>query len=585
MSETNQTASSKNKKHTTKKSTPKKSTTKKSKTTQEETKIKLIPLGGLGEVGKNMTLIEMNNEIIVIDGGLAFPEDDMLGIDIVIPDMTYLFQNKDKVKAVFLTHGHEDHIGAMPYLLKELDVPVYGTKLTLGLLKGKLEELKVVHKSGLHEISQRDRIEEGAFAVEFFRVNHSIPDAVGIVIHTPIGSIVHTGDFKMDQTPVDGERLDVHKLAELGNGNVLLLMSDSTNAERPGYTMSEKTVGSTINDVFASSNDRIIVATFSSNVHRIQQVVDAATKYDRKIAFVGRSMENVVKISTELGYLNIPKNVMIDIDSQNRYPANKVVIVTTGSQGEPLSALTRMSVGMHRKVSLSPNDTVLISATPVPGNEKMVGKTINNLYQRGVNVVYGSMSGVHVSGHASSEELKMMLNLVRPKYFMPVHGEYRHLINHRKLAMNVGLEKENIFLLENGNVLSITDTKAEITGKVTAGRTLIDGLGVGDVGNIVLRDRKLLSEDGIMVVVATIDKEVGLVSGPDIVSRGFVYVRESESLMENARSVVVDCLEACFSENIKEWSVMKTLIRQELGQFLYEKTRRKPIILPILMEV
>ncbi len=555
---------------------------------KKDIKVKIIPLGGLGEIGKNMMAIEVGEEIFIIDCGLSFPEEDMLGIDIVIPDMTYIFQNKDRVKAVLVTHGHEDHIGGLPYLLRDLRVPVYGTRLTLGLLKGKLKEhvwANDIPEELFHEIAPLSKHQVGSLKVEFFRVNHSIADAVGLALHTPLGIIIHTGDFKFDQTPVDGERVDIHKIAELGQKNVLLLMSDSTNAERPGYTKSESSVGDTIRDIFSKSKERIIVATFSSNVHRLQQIIDAAAAIGRKVAVVGRSMNNVVDISMELGYLKVDDNVLIDIDKANRLENSKVVIITTGSQGEPMSALTRMSMNMHKKLSVMPGDTVMISATPVPGNEKMVSRTINNLFKEGANVVYDRQSGVHASGHGSQEELKLMLNLIRPKYFMPVHGEYRHLMHHKMLAEELGILKENIFIMENGQILELSEGKAEINGKVTAGQTLIDGLGIGDVGNIVLRDRKLLSEDGIVIVVVTIDSEVNILAGPEIVSRGFVYVRESEELIENVRNIAANVLEKCAKDKNSEWSAMKNMIKQEVGSYLYEQTRRKPVILSIIMEI
>lgn len=497
-----------------------------------QSKLNIIPLGGLGEIGKNMTVFRYGDDIILVDAGLMFPEDDMLGIDLVIPDITYLVENKDKVKAIFLTHGHEDHIGALPYVMKQIGAPVYGTALTLGILQGRLKE-NGVSSEACKIIKPGDKIHAGNFKVEFIRVNHSIPDAVALAIHTPIGIIIHTGDFKFDQTPVDGQVTEFNKFAEFGDQGVLALMADSTNAERPGYTQSEKIVGQTFDDEFRYAKNRIIVATFSSNVHRIQQVVDSAVRYKRKVAVIGRSMVNVVNISMELGYLKIPEGVLIDIDESNNYTPDKIVIITTGSQGEPMSALTRMAMSDHKKVDIVPGDTVIISATPIPGNEKLVSRTIDHLYKLGADVIYEKSNGVHVSGHASQEEIKMMHNLVRPKFFIPVHGEYRHLIKHAQLAGSLGMPRENIVVGENGSIIELTRNSIGINGRVPSGKVLVDGLGVGDVGNIVLRDRRQLSQDGIMIVVVTIDKDTcTVVSGPDIVSRGFVYVREAEGLME-----------------------------------------------------
>ena len=552
---------------------------------KNQNKVQIIPLGGLGEIGKNMTVFRYGDDIILIDAGLMFPEDDMLGIDLVIPDITYLLENKDKVKAIFLTHGHEDHIGALPYVLKQIDVPVYGTALTLGILQGRLRENNV-SDNNLVTIKPGDKINVGAFNLEFIRVNHSIPDAISIVIKTPIGTIIHTGDFKFDQTPVDGQVTQFNKFAEFGDEGVLALLADSTNAERPGFTQSEKMVGQTFDDEFRYARNRIIVATFSSNVHRIQQVVDSAVKYKRKVAVIGRSMINVVNIAMELGYLRIPEGVLIDIDETNNYTSDQIVIITTGSQGEPMSALTRMAMNDHKKVDIMPGDTVIISATPIPGNEKLVARTIDHLYKLGADVIYEKSNGVHVSGHASQEEIKLMHNLVRPKYFIPVHGEYRHLIKHANLAKDLGMPSENIVIAENGYVIEISKNGIGINGKIQSGKVLVDGLGVGDVGNIVLRDRRQLSQDGIMIVVVTIDHETcHVVSGPDIVSRGFVYVREAEDLMEEAREKVLSALERCENNGVSEWSMIKSTIRDNLGRFLYERTRRRPMILPIIMEI
>ena len=548
-------------------------------------KLKIIPLGGLYEIGKNITVIEYNDDIIVVDCGLIFPEDEMLGIDVVIPDVTYLLKNRDRVKGIVLTHGHEDHIGALPYVLKKLNVPVYGTKLTLGLVENKLREhnLKNINTN---IIKPGESIEIGCMKLEFIRTSHSIPDTVAIAIHTPAGVILHTGDFKVDYTPINGQVMDFHKLAELGEKGVLVMLADSTNVERPGYTMSESTVGDTFNDIFMTANQRIIVATFASNIHRVQQIVNAAVMFDRKVAVSGRSMVNVVKVASELGYLNIPEGVLVDINDIDKYPDNKIVVITTGSQGEPMSALSRLASSDHRKMELMPGDLVIISATPIPGNEKMVSKVINQLFKKGAHVIYEALADIHVSGHACQEELKLMHRLVKPKYFIPVHGEFRHLKQHAELAQDLGMPKENIFVAHNGSVIEFTPDSGNITQSVQAGNILVDGLGVGDVGNIVLRDRKHLSEDGLIVVVVTISKEDGsVVAGPDIISRGFVYVRESEDLMEEARKVVRDVMIECEKNHITDWATLKSNIRDSLRNFLFGKMKRNPMILPIIMEV
>ena len=548
-------------------------------------KLQIIPLGGLGEIGKNMTVIRVDDEILVIDSGLMFPDEDMLGIDLVIPDISYLIENKDKIKAIVLTHGHEDHIGALPYVPKKINVPVYGTRLTLGILEGRLKE-NGVDSSNLHSVMQGDIINVGCFSVGFIRVNHSIPDAVGLSIKTPVGMIVHTGDFKLDYTPIDGKMTDFRRFSDLGNRGVLVLMADSTNSEREGHTPSERTVGAAFDRAFHNARGRIIVATFSSNVHRIQQVIDTAVRYKRHVAVLGRSMVNVVNISLELGYITAPEGTIVDIDEIHNYRMEQMVIITTGSQGEPMSALTRMSMSDHRKVGIVPGDTVIISATPIPGNEKLVSKTIDNLMKLGANVIYGRNQGIHVSGHASREELKLMHNLVRPKFFIPVHGEYHHLVQHARLARELGMPKENIFISENGQILEFTRDKGQVAGKVTAGMVMVDGLGVGDVGNIVLRDRRQLSQDGILIVVVTMNKQTHrVVAGPDIVSRGFVYVRESEALMDEATARVQQALDRCEDEKVKEWAAIKSNVRDALGRYLFEKTRRRPMILPIIMEV
>ena len=548
-------------------------------------KLQIIPLGGLGEIGKNMTVIRVDDEILIVDAGLMFPDESMLGVDLVIPDITYLIENKDKIKAIVLTHGHEDHIGGLPYVLKRINVPVYGTRLTLGILEGRLKE-NGVDSGNLHSVMQGDIINVGCFSVGFIRVNHSIPDAVALSIKTPVGMIVHTGDFKFDYTPVDGKMTDFRRLSDLGNKGVLVMLADSTNSEREGHTPSESTVGAAFDKAFHKARGRIIVATFSSNVQRIQQVIDTAVRYKRHVAVLGRSMVNVVGISLDLGYLTAPKGTIIDIDEIHRYRMEQVVIVTTGSQGEPMSALTRMSVSDHRKVGIVPGDTVIISATPIPGNEKLVSKTIDNLMKLGADVIYGRNQGIHVSGHGSREELKLMNNLVRPKFFVPVHGEYHHLIQHARLARELGMAKENIFISENGQILEFTRDKGQVAGKVQAGIIMVDGLGVGDVGNIVLRDRRQLSQDGILIIAFTMNRQTNrVVSGPDIVSRGFVYVRESEALMEEARARVQQALDRCEDENVKEWSAIKANVRDALGRYLFDKTRRRPMILPIIMEI
>ncbi len=551
----------------------------------DDARLQMIPLGGLGEIGKNMMAIRYQDTIVVIDAGLMFPEDELLGIDVVIPDISFLVENRDKVKAILLTHGHEDHVGALPYVLKEINPPIYGSKLTLGIVEGKLKEHNLDNVQ-LNIVRPRDSINIGPFEIEFFRVSHSIPDAMGIAIHTPLGIIFHTGDFKIDQTPVDGQVIDFRKMAELGEKGVLVMLSDSTNADRKGFTMSEKVVGNTFDDLFGRCEGRIIVTTFASNVHRIQQVITTAEKYGRKVAIVGRSMVNNVKISSQLGYIDIAEDTLIEMEEINKYPPEKVVIATTGSQGEPMSALTRMATADHRWVGIKPGDTVIISATPIPGNEKLVTKTIDLLFKQGAEVIYEKEAGVHVSGHASQEELKLILNIIKPRYFIPVHGEYHHLMKHAKIAESLGIPRSRIFVAENGQIIEISKKKAHVAGKVTAGKVLVDGLGVGDVGNIVLRDRRQLSQDGIMIVVVSITKENGeVVSGPDIVTRGFVYVRESEQLIENAKAKVREAMEHCQRKNITEWAVIKSQIRDKLGKHLYEKTGRRPMIMPIIMEI
>ena len=552
---------------------------------RSEQKLQIIPLGGLGEIGKNMTVIRCGDEMIVIDAGLMFPENDMLGIDLVIPDYTYLVENQKYLRAIILTHGHEDHIGALPYLLKNISVPVYGTKLTLGILEGRLRETGV-DSGNLHPVNQGEIIMLGCFSVGFIRVNHSIPDSVGLSIKTPLGMIVHTGDFKFDYTPIDGKMADFRRLSDLGNKGVLVMMADSTNAEKEGHTPSEKTVGAAFNREFQNAPGRIIVATFSSNVHRIQQVIDTAVKYRRKVAILGRSMVNVVNISLELGYIHAPEGIIIDVEDIMNYPANKIVIITTGSQGEPMSALTRMALSDHRQVDIIQGDTVIISATPIPGNEKLVAKTIDNLMRLGANVIYSRSDGIHVSGHASREELKLMHNLIKPKFFIPVHGELHHLFAHAKLAEELGMSKDKIFVGENGYIFEFTRDRGKIVGRINWGVIMVDGLGVGDVGNIVLRDRRQLSQDGILIVVVTMNRETGkIVAGPDIVSRGFVYVRESEELMDGAKNKVYQALKHCTEERIFDWTTLKVNIKDALAQYLFEQTRRRPMILPIITEI
>ncbi|GGG11921.1 ribonuclease J [Paenibacillus abyssi] len=551
-------------------------------------KLLIFALGGVGEIGKNMYVIQHGSDIVVVDAGLKFPEEDMLGIDIVIPDITYLTENRDKVRAILITHGHEDHIGGLPYVLKHLNVPVYGTKLTLGLIEGKLKEAGLLGETKRILINADSEVQLGSIKATFFRTNHSIPDSVGVCLDTPEGTVVHTGDFKFDHTPVNDQYADLQRMAEIGSRGVLALLSDSTNAERPGFTPSESMIGVEFEDIFRKATQRVIVATFASNVHRIQQVINAAMATKRKIAVIGRSMVNVVNIASELGYLNIPEGMLIEPDEVNKMAADRVVVLSTGSQGEPMSALTRMARSTHRKVDILPGDTVIIAATPIPGNEKYVGRTVDELFRLGANVIYGpgSVSGVHVSGHGSQEELKLMLNLIKPKYFIPIHGEYRMLRQHALLGEAIGIEKENIFLLDNGDTVELQGGNARKGNKVPAGNVLIDGLGVGDVGNIVLRDRKLLSQDGILVVVVTLSKQDGtILSGPDIISRGFVYVRESEGLLEEANRIVTSTLNKLMNDKVNEWASLKTNVKDALGRFLYEQTRRRPMILPIIMEV
>ena len=549
-------------------------------------KLKIIPLGGLQEIGKNITVFEYGDDIVVVDCGLAFPEDDMLGIDLVIPDFTYLEKNQDKIRGLVITHGHEDHIGAIPYLLQKINVPIYATKLTAGLISHKLEEHRLLKSTKLKIVNQGQTITLGKIRVEFIRSCHSIPDAVALAIHTPAGTVVHTGDFKIDYTPIDDERMDFGRLAELGNKGVLALMSDSTNSERKGYTMSESTVGEVFDKLFFNCTKRIVVATFASNVHRVQQIVNSAVENNRKIAVCGRSMINMISTAMELGYINVPENVFIDIDMIKNYTDDQLVIITTGSQGETMSALTRMAAGEHKKVTITPNDLVIISANPIPGNEKYVAKVIDDLMKIGAEVVYSSLEDIHVSGHACQEEQKLMLSLVKPKYFIPVHGEYRQLIAHSETAKKVGIKPENIFLTTNGRILELNEDEATLTGTVPFGKIMVDGLGVGDVGNIVLRDRQHLSQDGLIIVVMSMDSATGeIVAGPDVISRGFVYVRESENLMEDVKKMLKEEVRKLEEHGVRDWSTIKSRLKDSLRDYIFAKTKRNPMILPIIMEV
>ena len=561
--------------------------TKKGEKIFKEPKLKIIPLGGLHEIGKNITVFEYENEIIVVDCGLSFPEDDMLGVDLVIPDITYLEKNVKKIKGLVITHGHEDHIGSVPYLLKKINIPIYATKLAAGLIRNKLEEHKLLRSTKLIEVMQGETIKLGKnFKVEFIRSSHSIPDSVMLAITTPAGTVLHTGDFKVDYTPIDGKLMDFGRIAELGNQGILALMSDSTNAERKGFTMSESSVGEVFDKLFLHCTKRIVVATFASNVHRVQQIVNSAVKYNRKIAVCGRSMINMITTARELGYIECPENIFIDIDMIKNYTDEQLVIITTGSQGEPMSALTRMAAGDHRKVKITPNDLIIISATPIPGNEKYVSKVIDDLMQIGAEVVYSSLEDIHVSGHACQEEQKLILALTKPKYFIPVHGEYRQLIAHSETAQSMGIDKDNIIMLINGRVLEIGENGAAFTGTVPSGRVLVDGLGVGDVGNIVLRDRQHLSQDGLIVIVLTMDSQTGeVVAGPDVISRGFVYVRESENLMDDVKNVVRHEIKKCEEKGIRDWSTIKSTTRENLRDYIFAKTKRNPMIIPIIMEV
>lgn len=548
--------------------------------------LKIIPLGGLGEIGKNITAIEYKDEIIVIDCGISFPDEDMYGIDLVIPDIKYLLDNKNKVKGLFLTHGHEDHIGAIPYILKQINIPVYGTKLTIGLVKNKLKEHNMLSKSNLNSIRPGELIKLDELAIEFIRVTHSIAESCALAIHTPIGTVLHTGDFKIDYTPIDGKLMDLNRIAQLGQEGVLLLMADSTNVERAGHSLSEKIIGETLNRIISNAKGRVIVATFASNIHRMQQIADASMIYDRKIVFSGRSMENISNVAIDLGYLHIPEESIIGIEDLNRYPSDKITIITTGSQGEPMAGLSRIAYGSHRHISIEQDDLFIISASPIPGNDKLVSRVINQLYRKGVEVIYEDLEEIHVSGHAYKEELKLIHTLVKPKYFMPVHGEYRHLKHHSDLALKLGMDKSNVFTLETGQVLEISQDKAIATEKVHTGVVFVDGIGVGDVGNIVLRDRRDLARDGMVTIVVAINKETySIVSGPDIITRGFIYARESEDLINKIKDVAKEEIEICLGNNILEWQVLKGRVRKSVEQLLYHKTKRRPSVFPIIMDI
>lgn len=548
--------------------------------------VKVIPLGGLGEIGKNITAIEYDKDIVVIDCGIAFPDEEMYGVDLIIPDITYLMDNKERVKAFILTHGHEDHIGSLPYILKQLNVPVYGTRLTLGILGNKLKEHFLENEYTLKTVEAGETIEFEDIKVEFIRNTHSIADSCSLAIHTPIGNIVHTGDFKIDYTPIDGLVMDLERISELGKEGVLLLMADSTNVERQGHSLSEKSIGQTLNRIFSTATGRVIVATFASNIHRMQQIADASVKYKRKIAFSGRSMENISTVAMELGYLHIPEGTMINVDDIRNYRNEEVTIITTGSQGEPMAGLARIAFSNHRKIQLEPDDLFIISASPIPGNDKLISKVINELYRKGADVIYEALEDIHVSGHACQEELKLIHSLVHPKYFMPVHGEYRHLKHHKDLAKSLGMEDKNIFIMNTGDILQLSEDEARISGRVHTGRVLVDGIGVGDVGNIVLRDRRYLGQDGMVVVVVTIEKEsYSILAGPDIITRGFVYAKEAEDMINKIRDIAREEIENSLANNQIEWYVLKINVKRSIERFLYDETKRRPTIFPIIMEV
>ena len=553
---------------------------------EETQKLKVIPLGGLGEIGKNMTAIEYDDELIVIDCGIAFPDEDMYGVDLIIPDISYLIENESKLKGIFITHGHEDHIGAIPFILKQVNIPIYGTRLTIGLIENKLKEHGLLTTTSLNIIKPRESAKFNHLEVEFIRNTHSIADSCSLAIHTPVGIIFHTGDFKVDLTPIDNEPMDFERISELAKEGILLLMSDSTNVERKGYTMSERAISETFTKLFEHATGRIIVATFASNIHRMQQIIDASKRYNRKVAFSGRSMENISKVATELGYLHIDDDQLVNIHNINSVADDELTLIVTGSQGEPMGALARIAFSNHRHIKLKPNDLFIISASPIPGNDKLIGRVINELYRKGCNVIYKDLEAVHVSGHACQEELKLILRLTHPKFFMPVHGEYRHLVHHKNLAEKVGIPKDNIVVLSTGQVLELTPHSAEVNGRVRTGAIFVDGIGVGDVGNVVLRDRRMLAEGGMLIVVATIDKESKtLVSEPYIVTRGFVYVKESEDLMNEVKQITQTEIEMLLENETNEILVMKKRIKKALERYLYEKTKRRPSIFPIIMEV
>lgn len=550
-----------------------------------EEKVRIIPLGGLGEIGKNITIIECDDEIIVIDCGIAFPDEEMYGVDLIIPDITYLKNNVDKIKGIFLTHGHEDHIGSLPYVLKEINVPLYGTKLTIGIVKTKLEEHNILSQAKLNNVEPGDVISFRKLKVEFIRSTHSIADSCSLAIFTPVGIILHTGDFKIDYTPIDGEKMDLQRISNLGKEGIALLMADSTNVERQGHSLSEKSIGLTLDRIIGKAKGRVIVATFASNIHRMQQIVDASFKNNRKVVFNGRSMENISKVAMELGYLHIPDSEVISIDDLKKYENDKITLITTGSQGEPMASLARIAFSNHRKINIEPKDTFIISASPIPGNDKLISRVINQLFRKGADVIYEDLEDVHVSGHAYQEELKLIHTLVNPKYFMPVHGEYRHLKHHGDLAESLGMKKNNIFILETGNVLELTKDSCRKEGKVRTGAIFVDGLGVGDVGSIVLRDRRHLAQDGMLTIVVAIEIDtLSIVSGPDVITRGFVYVKESEELINKVKELSVKELEKCLSMGVVEWYVLKGNIKKTVENYIYETTKRRPTIIPIIME-
>ena len=550
-----------------------------------EEKVKIIPLGGLGEIGKNITVFECDDEIIVVDCGIAFPDEEMYGVDLIIPDISYLKNNVKKIKGIFLTHGHEDHIGSLPYVLKEVNVPIYGTKLTIGIVKTKLEEHNLLSEVKLHNVEAGDVIKFDKFKVEFIRNTHSIADSCSLAIFTPVGTILHTGDFKIDYTPIDGETMDLQRISNLGKEGVTLLMADSTNVERKGHSLSEKSIGHTLDRIISKAKGRVIVATFASNIHRMQQIVDASIKNKRKVVFNGRSMENISKVAMELGYLHIPENSVLSIDDLKDYDNSKITLITTGSQGEPMASLARIAFSNHRKIAIEHEDTFIISASPIPGNDKLISRVINELFRKGADVIYEDLADVHVSGHAYQEELKLIHTLVNPKYFMPVHGEYRHLKHHGDLAENLGMDKNNIFILETGNVLELTKNGCKKEGKVRTGAVFVDGLGVGDVGNIVLRDRRHLAQDGMLTIVVAIEREtLSIVSGPDVITRGFVYVKESEELINKVKEISVIEVEKCLEIGVIEWYVLKSNVKKAVENYIYEKKKRRPTIIPIIME-